>query len=99
MESIEDKASIIEAFFSFAIKEQNQEIEQLIKSEKLNEVEARHYISTSLKRGYASENGTELNDILPKISPLNPNYLTKKQSVFEKVVNLVEKFKNIGGDY
>ena len=52
----------------------------------------------SLKREFASENGTELNAILPKMSPLNPQYLTKKQSVFQKIVAFVEKFKGVGGE-
>ncbi|MFA5647969.1 MAG: hypothetical protein WC951_06635 [Bacteroidales bacterium] len=55
------------------------------------------YITASLKREYASENGTELNAILPRMSPLNPQYLTKKQSVFERIVSFVEKFKEVGG--
>jgi type I restriction enzyme R subunit len=32
------------------------------------------------------------------MSPLNPNYLTKKQSVFHKLASFVEKFKGIGGE-
>ena len=63
----------------------------------LNEEAAKRYILTSLKREYASENGTELNEILPKMSPLNPKYLTKKQSVFQKIAAFVEKFKGVGG--
>ena len=31
------------------------------------------------------------------MSPLNPQYLTKKQSVFQKIVAFIEKFKDIGG--
>lgn len=52
---------------------------------------------SSLKKEYASENGTELNEILPKMSPLNPLYLTKKQSVFQKISKFIDKFKGIGG--
>ena len=74
-----------------------REAEELISSEKLNEEAAKRYILTSLKREYASENGTELNEILPKMSPLNPQYLTKKQSVFQKISAFVEKFKGVGG--
>jgi len=29
------------------------------------------------------------------MSPLNPQYLTKKQSVFQKIVAFIEKFKGI----
>ncbi|MGJ0457005.1 hypothetical protein NG782_09930 [Aliarcobacter cryaerophilus] len=35
--------------------------------------------------------------MLPKMSPLNPQYLTKKQTVFQKIADLVEKFKGVGG--
>ena len=97
LDSILDKASIIEAFFSFAQAEQQREAEELISAEKLNVEAAKRYITASLKREYASENGTELNAILPKMSPLNPEYLSKKQSVFQKMAAFVEKFKCVGG--
>ena len=58
-----------------------------------------HYISTSLKREYASENGTVLNEVLPKMSLLNPQYLTKKQTIFQKIAAFVEKFKGVGGKF
>ncbi|HAV1714370.1 TPA: hypothetical protein JG893_004540, partial [Enterobacter hormaechei subsp. steigerwaltii] len=54
-------------------------------------------IRTSLKREYATENGTELNETLPKLSPLNPQYKTKKQTVFQKIGAFIEKFKGVGG--
>lgn len=92
-----DKASIIEAFFAYAQAEQKREAETLIQSESLNEDAAKRYLVTSLKREYASENGTELNSILPKMSPLNPKYLTMKQTVFQKIAAFVEKFKGVGG--
>ena len=98
LDEIQDKASIIDRFFSFAQKEQKREAEELINSEELNIDAAKRYILSSLKREYASENGTELNEILPKMSPLNSKYLTKKQSVFQKIAAFVEKFKGVGGN-
>lgn len=97
LDKIQDKASIIDAFFLFAQKEQKREAEELINEEELNVDAAKRYILSSLKKEYASENGTELNEILPKMSPLNPKYLTKKQSVFQKISAFVEKFKGVGG--
>jgi len=97
LDTIADKASIIDAFFRFAQSEQKREAQELIRTESLNEEAARRYITASLKREYASENGTELNEILPKMSPLNPQYLTKKQSVFQKISAFVEKFRGVGG--
>lgn len=97
LDQIGDKANVIETFFTFAQVEQQREAEELIDSENLNEEAAKRYISTSLKREYASENGTELNSILPKMSPLNPQYLTKKRTAFQKISAFVEKFKGVGG--
>ncbi|HFJ1817908.1 TPA: HsdR family type I site-specific deoxyribonuclease [Salmonella enterica] len=98
LDKISDKASIIDAFFAFAQVEQLREAQELIGSENLNEEAAKRYITTSLKREFASDNGTELNAVLPKMSPLNPQYLTKKQSVFQKIAAFVEKFKGVGGE-
>ena len=97
LDEIQDKASVLDAFYQFAQKEQKKEAEELIREEQLNEDAAKRYILASLKKEYASENGTGLNDALPKMSPLNPNYHTKKQSVFERISAFVEKFKRIGG--
>jgi len=97
LSQFDDKASVIEAFFAFAQAEQQREAQALIAEENLNDEAAKRYISNSLKREFASENGTELNTILPKMSPLNPQYLTKKQSVFQKITAFVEKFKGVGG--
>jgi len=98
LDQIGDKASIIDAFFKFAQAEQQREAEELINSEDLDIESAKRYISVSLKREFASENGTELNAILPKMSPLNPKYLPKKQNVFQKIAAFVEKFKGVGGE-
>ena len=97
LDNIADKAGIIESFFQFAQKEQQQEADELMSSEGLKIDAAKRFINVSLKRGYASEQGTDLNDALPKMSPLNPQYLTIKQRIFQKIATFVEKFKGIGG--
>lgn len=97
LDQIVDKVTVIEAFFAFAQAEQQREAQELISAENLNAEAARRYITTSLKREFASDSGTELNAVLPKMSPLNPQYLIKKQSVFQKIAAFVEKFKGVGG--
>ena len=97
LDKIGDKASVIDAFFTFAQAEQQREAQELISTENLNAEAARRYITTSLKREFASDNGTELNAILPKMSPLNPQFLKTKQNVFQKIAAFVEKFKGVGG--
>lgn len=97
LDELGNKAGVIEAFFAFAQAEQRREAEELITDEKLNVEAAKRYIATSIKREYASENGTELNSILPKMSPLNPRYLTKKRDVFQRISAFIDKFKGVGG--
>ena len=98
LDTIDDKPTIIAAFFTYAQERQKNEAAELIAEENLNEEAAKRYIQLSLKREYASENGTDLNGILPKMSPLNPQYRTKKQSVFRKIATFVEKYKGVGGE-
>jgi type I restriction enzyme R subunit len=97
LDQLGDKTSVIETFFTFAQAEQQREAQELIDAEGLNAEAAKRYLITSLKREFASENGTGLNAVLPKMSPLNPQYLTKKQRVFQKLTAFVEKFKGVGG--
>lgn len=54
LETINDKASIIESFYKFAQAKLKKEALDLIEEEKLNEEEAKRYIANSLKREYAS---------------------------------------------
>ena len=61
LDLIGDKASVIEAFFGFARAEQQRELDDLIEAESLNIDAAKRYITTSLKREFASDSGTELN--------------------------------------
>jgi type I restriction enzyme, R subunit len=96
LNTILDKATILDSFYAYAQNKLTIEAKELIEDENLNEEAAKRYITASLKREYASENGTELNTILPKMSPLNPQYITLKQRVFQKIASFIEKFKGIG---
>ncbi|MEM5521525.1 type I restriction endonuclease subunit R [Sulfitobacter sp. AS59] len=97
LDQIDDKASVIDAFYSFAQAEQRRELEELINAENLNSEAAKRYILASIRREFASENGSDLNAILPKMSPLNPQFRAKKTTVLHKVSSFVEKFKGVGG--
>jgi type I restriction enzyme R subunit len=97
LDQLGDKASVIDAFFTFARAEQQREAQELISTEELNADAAKRYITISLKREFASDNGTELNALLPNMSKLNPKYLAMKQRVFQRIAAFVEKFKGVGG--
>ena len=98
LDTIPDKASVMESFFAYAQERQKKEATELITEANLKVEEAKRYITTSLKRNYASENGTELSSLLPNMSRLNPQYLTLKQRVFQRIAAFVETYKGIGGE-
>lgn len=98
LDEIRDKVSIIDSFFTFAQRRQKAEASAIIAEENLKEEAAKRYMVHSLRREYASDSGTDLNDILPRMSPLNPQYLTKKQMVFRRIADFVEKYKGVGGE-
>ena len=97
LDPIQNKADIIEAFFAYARERQNEEAATLIGEEHLKDEAARRYLQRSLKREYASMNGTDFNNMLPQMSPLDPRYLEIKQHVFQRISAFVEKFKGVGG--
>lgn len=97
LDNARNKEDLIENFFTFAQAEQQKAAQELIESEHLNKEAAERYLITSLKRGEASVNGTALNNMLPKMSPLNPEYHTRKQRLVSKIAAFIEKFKGIGG--
>ncbi|MFP1461554.1 type I restriction endonuclease subunit R, EcoR124 family [Escherichia coli] len=94
LDDLPDKASIIGTLRLCSTRTKQREAEALIK-ENLNEEAAKRYIRTSLKREYATENGTELNETLPKLSPLNP--FDEKTDGFPEECAFIEKFKGVGG--
>lgn len=59
---------MIDSFFKYAQKRQNEEAMALIAEEGLNVEETKRYITTSLRHEYATEHGTDLNATLPKMS-------------------------------
>ncbi|MFC4995990.1 type I restriction endonuclease subunit R, EcoR124 family, partial [Rubritalea tangerina] len=84
LDTMGDKASVMEDFYAYAQEQQRNEAESIIADENLNRAEARRYIKASLKREYASENGTALNATLPKMSPLNPSTKPRNKPYFRR---------------
>ncbi|MDG6897385.1 DEAD/DEAH box helicase [Actinobacillus delphinicola] len=98
LDKFADKDAVIDAFYDFAQQQLKQEAEKIIVNEGLNPEPTRRYLALSLKRGFASENGRDLNECLPKLSPMNPKFRTLKQTVLAAVNAFVDKFRDIGGD-
>lgn len=96
LDSIAEREDIIPAFYEFAQHRRDEERDQLIAEEGLRPEAAHHFIDFSLRRGYASNQGTDLDEILPfKVSPLDRNSRAKRNAVFERISAFVEKFTGI----
>lgn len=96
LDKFKDRASVIEEFFKFAKVVMKKEADELITSLNLDEAGARRFISSSLKSGFVSQSGTQIGEILPKISPLNKNYPIIRQKVIDEISHFVDKFKEVG---
>ena len=96
LDSIAEREDIIPAFYEFAQQRRDEERDLLIADESLRSEAAHHFIDFSLRRGYASNQGTDLDEILPfKVSPLDRNSRAKRNAVLERISAFVEKFTGI----
>ncbi len=95
VDTIPDKETLISAFYDYAQQRLEEDTVALIAAEALNEAKARDFFALSLKRGYVNKNGMDLNNILPQMSLFHPNHTTKRERVYEKLVDLVERYKGL----
>jgi len=91
------RQALLRVFYTFAREAQKREAEALIAAEELDIKAAKRYITASIKHEFASDDGDDLNNILPEMNPFDPDYLTRKQTIFQKIIEFVEKFKGVGG--
>ena len=85
---------ILEAFYSYAKIEKEQKINELISEENLKE-KSKKFIEKSISRGYVSQGGTELDDVLPPVGRRGGAREVKKQSVLSKLKDIVKVFVGI----
>ena len=85
---------ILEAFYEYAKIEKEQKINELISEENLKE-QSKKFIEKSISRGYVSQGGTELDDVLPPVGRRGGAREVKKQSVLSKLKDIVKVFVGI----
>lgn len=85
---------ILEAFYEYAKIEKEQKINELIYEENLKE-KSKKFIEKSISRGYVSQGGTELDDVLPPVGRRGGAREVKKQSVLTKLKDIVKVFVGI----
>lgn len=78
----------------FVKKQKEQDLEAIIKDEKLKHDEAQKFIENSFRDGGIKTTGTDLDKILPPISRFSggSNRALKKQTVIDKLKDFFEKY-------
>lgn len=85
---------VLESFYSFAKKEKESNIKNLVEEERLKDGSTR-FIGKAIDKGYVEYAGDELDRIIPPTSRRRGAREKKKESVLEKIRKIVEVFVGI----
>ena len=88
------KTDVEKDWKDFVKKQKEQDLETIIKDEKLKHDEAQKFIENSIRDGGIKTTGTDLDKILPPISRFSggSNRALKKQTVIDKLKSFFEKY-------
>ena len=88
------KTDVEKDWKDFVKKQKEQDLETIIKDEKLKYEEAQKFIENSFRDGEIKTTGTDLDKILPPISRFSSgsNRALKKQTVIDKLKDFFEKY-------
>lgn len=81
---------------TFVAKQQNDDLDEIIRDEKLKEDETRKFMTNAFRDGSIKENGTEINSILPPVGRFGGQRTQKKASVLEKLKKFFNKYFGLG---
>lgn len=88
------KTDVEKDWKDFVKKQKEQDLETIIKDEKLKHDEAQKFIENSFRDGEIKTTGTDLDKILPPMSRFSggSNRTLKKQTVIDKLKSFFEKY-------
>lgn len=94
LSKLEKNEDIMEAFYTYAKIEKEKEIDKLIEEENLKE-KSKKFIEKSINKGHVAQGGTELDEVLPSVTCRGGAREAKKQSVLNKLKEIVKVFVGI----
>ena len=94
MSKLKNTDDVLDSFYEFARKEKDVKIKSLIEEEKLKD-DSKRFIEKAITKGYVEYAGDELDRIIPPTSRRQGAREKKKQSVLEKIRNIVDVFVGI----
>ena len=94
LDELKDNQTILEAFYHFARKSKQEQIESFAKAQQL-QGDYKQFIEAAILRGFASTAGTDLNALMPPTSRRQGAREKKKQEILHQLQELVETFTGI----
>ena len=94
LSELKNSGDILESFYKYANEEKKIKINELIENESLKK-DSERFIEKSINKGFVDYAGAELDSILPPTSRRKGAREMKKQTVLQKIRNIVEIFIGI----
>ena len=94
LSELKNSGDILESFYKYANEEKKIKIDELIENEGLKK-DSERFIEKSINKGFVDYAGAELDSILPPTSRRKGAREAKKQTVLQKIRNIVEIFIGI----
>ena len=94
LSEIKNSGDILESFYKYANEEKKIKIDELIENESLKK-DSERFIEKSINKGFVDYARAELDSILPPTSRRKGAREAKKQTVLQKIRNIVEIFIGI----
>ena len=79
----------------FIIQQKDEELDSIIKEEKLKEEETKRFMSNTFRDGVLRTTGTDLDKIMPPISRFSGGRTEKKQKVIERLLEFFDKYNGL----
>ncbi len=93
---VNDVSDVVSEWRSFVAEQREAELRRIIEEEQLKEEETRKFIETAFRNGSVKTTGTDIDEILPKMSIFSKQRAEKKKGVVAKILTFFEKYFGIG---
>ena len=99
VESITPTSEVDDDWNTFVRKKMQEEVSDIISSEKLQEVPARKFIKNSFENGFVQTDGTDVAAIMPPINPFKKaaGREKKKSEILDKIKSFFNRFYDLVG--
>ena len=97
---INDVEDVMTEWNDYVVEKREEELNQIIKEEKLKDVETRKFIENAFRDGEVKTTGTDIDKLMPPVSRFGGGKrANKKQGIIDKFKLFFDKFFGIGGAF